>query len=122
MGHKRTSPSVIQYRPTRARNECGKMHTPIERRFVATESLIVVLVHHRDDRPIAAMAGRVIAAEPRRIEPGRHASVEKEGIPAAEAAAEKTGKLVKAHPTLGNDKMHLGRARHADSIPHLAIG
>ena len=33
------------------------------------------------------MAGRIIAAEPRRIEPRRHASVEKEGIPATEAVA-----------------------------------
>src|SRR5215471_12158288 len=84
--------------------------TRLERQFVATGSLIVVLVHHRDHRSIAAMAGRVIAAELRRIEPGRNASVEKEGISAAEAVAEKTGKLVKAHPALGNDKMHLGRA------------
>ena len=68
------------------------------------------------------MAGRVIAAESRRIEPRRHAPVEKERIPAAEAVAEKTGKLVKAHPLFGDDEMHFGRARHADSVPHFTIG
>ena len=68
------------------------------------------------------MAGGVIAAELRRIEPGRHTSVEKEGIPAAEAVAEIAGKFVKVHPVFGDDEMHLGRARHADTVPHFAIG
>jgi hypothetical protein len=67
----------------------------------------VALVHHCDDRPIAAMAGRIIAAELGRIEPRRHASVEKEGIPAAEAVAEKTGEVVKVHHVFGDDEMHL---------------
>ena len=44
---------------------------------VVIELIVVALVHHCDDRPIAAMAGGVIAAELRRIEPGRHTSVEK---------------------------------------------
>ena len=48
------------------------------------------------------MAGRVIAAESRRIEPRRHASVEKERIPAAEAVAEKTGKLVRVRALRGD--------------------
>ena len=45
-----------------------------------------LLLYHRDDRSITAMAGRVIAAEFRRIEPRRLASIEKKGIPAAEGA------------------------------------
>jgi hypothetical protein len=89
---------------------------------IMIELIVVALLHHCDDRPIASMAGRIIAAEFRRIEPRRHASVEKEGIPAAEAVAEKTGKLVKAHPVFGDDEMHLGRTRYADSVPHFAIG
>jgi hypothetical protein len=78
-------------------------------------------LHHRDDGPIAAMAGPVIACELRRIEPGRYASVEKEGIAAAEAVTEKTGKLVKVHPSLSDDEMHLGRARYADAVPRFAV-
>jgi len=85
------------------------------------ELIIVALVHHCDDRSIAPMAGGIIAAELRRIEPRRRASVEKEGIPTTEAVAEKTGKLIKAHPVFGDDEMHLGWARHADSVPHFAI-
>jgi hypothetical protein len=46
------------------------------------------------------MAWRIIAAELGRIEPRRHASVEKEGIPAAEAVAEKTGEVVKVQKPL----------------------
>ena len=64
---------------------------------IVIELIVVALLHHCDDRPIAAMAGRIIAAELGRIEARRHASVEKEGIPAAEAVAEKTGEVVKAH-------------------------
>ena len=87
--------------------------TKRERRF---------LLHHRDDGPIATMAGRVVAAELRRIEPRRLASVEKEGVAAAEAVAEKMGKLVKVHPSVGDDEMDLGRARYADAVPRLSIG
>jgi hypothetical protein len=68
------------------------------------------------------MAGRIITAKLRRKEPRRHASIEKEGVPAAEGVAEKTGKVVKANPVFGDNEMHLGRARHADSVPHFAIG
>ena len=86
------------------------------------ELIVVALLHHCDDRPVAAMAGRIIAAELRRIKPRRHASVEKQGVPAAEAVAEKPGKLVKAHPVFGDNEMHLGRAPHADAVSRLAIG
>ena len=89
---------------------------------VVIELIVVALVHHCDNRTIAAMAGRIVAAELRRIEPRCLASVEKKGIAAAEAVAEKTGKLVKAHPLFGDDEMHLGRARHADSVAHFTIG
>src|SRR4029453_10074981 len=99
----------------------GQKRTLCRAEFVTTGSLLA-LIHYCDDRPIAAMAGRIIAAEIRRIETRRHASVEKEGIPAAEAVAEKTGKLVKVHPAFGDDEMHLGRARHADSVPPFTIG
>ena len=67
---------------------------------IVTELFVVALLHHCDDRPIAAMAGRIIAAEFRRIEPRRHPSVEKEGIPAAEAVAEKNGQTRKSSPCL----------------------
>ena len=89
---------------------------------VVIKLIVVALVHHCDDRPIAAMAGRIIAAELRRIKPRRHASVEKEGIPAAKAVAEKTGKLVKVHPSVGDDEMDLRWARYANAVPRLSIG
>ena len=75
------------------------------------------LLHHRDDGPIATMSRRIVTAELRRIEPRRLASIEKKGVPTAEAVTEKTGKLVKAHPSFGDDEMHLGRARYANPIP-----
>lgn len=68
------------------------------------------------------MAGRVVAAERRRIQPGRLAPVEKERTLAAETIAKKEGELVKAHPYLGDDEMHRRRARHSYSVPWLAIG
>ena len=79
------------------------------------------LLHHCDNWPIASMAGRVVAAELRRIEPRCLASVEKEGIPAAEAVAEKPGKFVEVDPSFGDDEMDLGGARNADPVPRLAI-
>src|SRR5512139_266951 len=104
-------------RPGRESPRCRRSYT-----IRAASLLVVALVHHCDDRPIAAMAWRIIAAELGRIEPRRHASVEKEGIPAAEAVAEKKGEVVKAHPVFGDDEMHLGRARQADPVPHFVIG
>ena len=80
------------------------------------------LIHRSYDRPIATMARGIVAAQFRRVEPRGHASIEKKSIVAAEAIAKETGKLVKVHPSLGNDKVYLGRARHADAIPRLAIG
>jgi hypothetical protein len=80
------------------------------------------LLDHRDDGPIAAMGRPIISAERRRIEPRRLASVEKEGITAAEAIAEETGKLIKAHPSFGDDEMHFGWAGYADPVARLAIG
>ena len=59
------------------------------------------------------MAGCVIAAELRRIEPRCLASVEKKGIAAAEAVAEKPGKFVEVDPSFGDDEMDLGGARNA---------
>ena len=38
------------------------------------------------------------------------------------SSRKKSGKLVKAHPTLAEDEMHLGRARHSDAIPRFAVG
>jgi hypothetical protein len=80
------------------------------------------LFHHRDDGPIATMARRVVAAELRRIKSRRRASVEKEGVAAAEAIAEETGEVVKVDPSFGDDEMHLTGTRHADPVPRLAIG
>lgn len=59
------------------------------------------------------MAGRVVAAELRRVEPRCLASVEKKGIAAAEAAAENPGKFVEVDPSFGDDEMDLGGARNA---------
>jgi hypothetical protein len=67
------------------------------------------------------MAGRVVAAELRRVEPRCLASVKKKGIAAAEAVAEKPGKFVEVDPSFGDDEMDLGGARNADSVPRLAI-
>ncbi len=53
------------------------------------------------------MARRIVAAELRRIEPRRRASVEKEGVAAAEAIAKKASKIVKVHPYLGDDEIYL---------------
>ena len=65
------------------------------------------------------MARRIVTAELRRIEPGRYASIEKEGVAAAEAIAKKTGKIVKVQPALGDDEMHLLRARYVNAVPRL---
>jgi hypothetical protein len=51
------------------------------------------------------MAGPIVTAKLRRIEPRGDASIEKEGVAAAEAVAEKAGKIVKVHPSLGDDEM-----------------
>jgi len=59
------------------------------------------------------MAGRVVAAELRRVEPRCLASVEKKGIAAAEAVAENPGKFVEVDPSFGDDEMDLGGARNA---------
>ena len=67
------------------------------------------------------MAGRVVAAELRRIEPRCLASVEKKGIAAAEAVAENPGKFVEVDLSFGDDEMDLGGARNADPVPRLAI-
>jgi hypothetical protein len=80
------------------------------------------LLHHRDDRPIPAMAGGIVPSKLGRIEPRRLASIEKERVVAAEAVAKKTGKLVKAHPSVGDDEMDLCWARYANAVPRLAIG
>jgi hypothetical protein len=66
--------------------------------------------------------GRIVAAKSRRVEPGGCASVEKKSEIAAETVAKKAGKLVKVHPSLRDDEVYLGRARHADAIPRFAIG
>ena len=66
------------------------------------------------------MARPIVAAKIRRIKPRCYASIEKEGVAAAEAIAEKTGKI-RVHPSLGNDDMHLLRARYANAVPRLAV-
>lgn len=81
-----------------------------------------LLLHHRDDGPVSAMRRGIVAPELRRVEPGRHASIEKERITAAKAITEKPSKLVEAHPTLADDEMYLGWARHSDAVPRFAIG
>jgi len=68
------------------------------------------------------MRWRVIAPELRRIKPGRNAAIEKEGIAAAQAIAEKASELVEAHPTLADNKICLGWARHSDAVPRFAVG
>ena len=61
------------------------------------------------------MARRIVTAKLRRIEPRRDSSIEKEGVAADEAIAEKAGKIVKVHPSLGDDEMHLLWARYANA-------
>ena len=80
------------------------------------------LLHHRDNGPIATMARRVTAAQLRRIKSRGRASVEKEGVPTAQAVAEKKRKIVKVDQSFGEDEMHLGPARYADAVPERAIG
>ena len=80
------------------------------------------LINGGYDRPVAPVARGVVAAQFWRIEPGGYASIEEKRIVAAQAVAKETGKLIKVHPTLADDEVHLGRARQADAIPRLAIG
>jgi len=71
--------------------------------------------------PVAAVTREVVAAKFRRVEPRGRASIEKKRIVGAETVTKEAGKLVKVHPSLGDDEVYLGRARHADAIPRLAI-
>ncbi len=80
------------------------------------------LLYNRDDGPITSMAGHIVTVELWCIEPRRLASVEKEGIVAAKAFAENPGEFIEAHPAFGDHEVHIGRARHADSIPWFTIG
>jgi hypothetical protein len=61
--------------------------------------------------PEAVMTRPIVMAKLRRIERGRDPSIEEEGVAAAEAVAEKAGKVVKVHPSLSDDEMYLLRAR-----------
>ena len=66
------------------------------------------LINGGYDRPVAPVARGVVAAQFWRIEPGGYASIEEKRIVAPQAVAK--CKLIKVHPTLADDEVHLGRA------------
>jgi len=107
----------------------GRLRT--HRRFAAREgkqkidphgpSPFLPLIHDRDDGPVPAMPRRIVAAELRRIKSRGLATIQEKRIVAAKAVAEKTRKLIEAHPVLGDNEMDVGGACDADTISWLSV-
>jgi DNA-binding transcriptional ArsR family regulator len=57
-------------------------------------------LHDADHRPIAAVAGRVVAAELWRIKTGRRAAVQEKRVVAVELVAEQAGEFLRSSPSL----------------------